>query len=58
MVWIPSGIFEMGDTKDDPEEWMNASRPIHRVELEGFYMDTCEVTVGQFKKFVNETQMR
>ncbi|MBP97401.1 hypothetical protein CMK18_15735, partial [Candidatus Poribacteria bacterium] len=45
----------MGDTKDDPEEWMNASRPIHRVELEGFYMDTCEVTVGQFKKFVNET---
>ena len=30
-------------------------RPVHRVELDAFYMDTYEVTVGQFKRFVEET---
>jgi len=30
-------------------------RPVHRVELDAFYMDVNEVTVGQFKQFVNQS---
>ena len=29
--------------------------PVHKVNLDAFYMDTHEVTVGQFKQFVNQT---
>ena len=51
MRLIPAGSFGMGDhfNQDrDPE------RPVHRVELDAFYMDSYEVTVGQFKQFVEE----
>ena len=51
MVLIPAGYFEMGDHLDG----MSDAWPVHRVELDAFYMDTHEVTVGQFKQFVNET---
>ena len=36
MVLIPAGRFEMGDFKNDPEEWMKRSRPVHTVELDAF----------------------
>ena len=49
MVLIPAGYFEMGDHLDG----MSDALPVHRVELDAFYMDTHEVTVGQFKQFVN-----
>ena len=55
MVLIPAGSFEMGDSKDEPEAWMKRSRPVHTVELDAFYMDVHEVTVGKFRKFVRET---
>ena len=55
MVLIPRGSFEMGDSMNDPEDFMNSSRPVHRVELDAFYMDRREVTVGQFKQFVQQT---
>ena len=45
MVLIPAGSFEMGDHHDN----MNDALPVHRVELESFYMDVTEVTVGDFK---------
>jgi len=32
--------------------------PAHRVELDGFWMGKCEVTVGQFRKFVDATNHR
>jgi len=51
MVFIPAGVFDMGDHLDQ----MKSAMPVHRVELEAFYMDAHEVTVGQFKKFVEET---
>ena len=54
MVWIPAGAFQMGDSKSEPQQWMASSRPVHRLELDGFYMDSHEVTVGQFKKFVQD----
>jgi len=55
MVWIPAGAFQMGDSKPEPQQWMASSRPVHQLELDGFYMDSHEVTVGQFKKFVQDS---
>ena len=61
MVLIPSGSFEMGDNTwvmkgTSGSTWdgdLNAS--LHEVELDGFYMDRTEVTVGQFREFVNQS---
>ena len=52
MVLIPAGSFEMGDHFN---ELATKERPVHRVELDGFYMDVHEVTVGQFREFVNQS---
>lgn len=48
MNLVPAGSFEMGDHLDG----MGDVLPVHRVELDAFYMDVNEVTVGQFKQFV------
>ena len=53
MVLIRGGNFEMGDAKSDPEEWMEDAKEIHSVELDSFYMDVHEVTVGEFKQFIS-----
>ena len=53
MALIPAGSFEMGVSKDEPEAWMKRSHPVHTVELDAFYMDVHEVTVGKFS--VRET---
>ncbi|MBP96653.1 hypothetical protein CMK18_11925 [Candidatus Poribacteria bacterium] len=53
MVLIRGGNFEMGDSKSDPEEWMEDAQEIHTVELDSFYMDVHEVTVGEFKQFIS-----
>ena len=50
MVLIPSGSFEIGDHLDGM-----SNAPVHTVELDAFYMDVNEVTVGQFKQFVNHS---
>ena len=52
MVLIPAGSFEMGDHFSEGEE---DELPVHTVALDAVYMDTHEVTVGQFKQFVNQT---
>ena len=52
MVFIPSGSFEMGDHFG---EWEANERPVHKVILDGFYMDVREVTVGQFKAFLADS---
>ncbi|WZO97795.1 formylglycine-generating enzyme family protein [Isosphaeraceae bacterium EP7] len=48
MTWIPPGRFSMGS---DYEPFRDA-RPIHTVELDGFWMDTTPVTNAQFAAFV------
>jgi formylglycine-generating enzyme required for sulfatase activity len=60
MVWIPGGEFSMGS--DDPtaslcggKDAMPDARPIHRVYVEGFWMDKTEVTNAQFEAFVKAT---
>jgi formylglycine-generating enzyme len=60
MVYIPGGEFSMGSL--DPTEMfcggdqaMNDARPLHRVYVDGFLMDTTEVTNEQFDRFVKGT---
>ena len=61
MVWIPGGEFSMG--AQDPTDMHDAvgmqatedSRPVHRVYVDGFWMDATEVTNAQFAVFVKAT---
>ncbi len=60
MVWIPGGEFSMGanDPPDMDEVGMKATedaRPIHRVYVDGFFMDTTDVTNAEFARFVKAT---
>jgi sulfatase modifying factor 1 len=51
MVLIPGGEFEMGSA-DGPEY----ERPVHAVKVNSFWIDKTEVTVAQFRKFVEATK--
>ncbi len=62
MVWIPGGEFSMGaadpmgiDHNDVGMQATTDSRPIHRVYVDGFWMDKTEVTNEQFAAFVKAT---
>lgn len=60
MVWIPGGEFDMGavvNGQGSAEMPMpsNDAEPIHRVRVDGFWMDKTEVTNEQFAKFVAAT---
>ena len=60
MVWIPGGEFSMGAAESPGMNMVGMeattdSRPIHRVYVDGFWMDTTEVTNEQFAKFVEAT---
>ena len=50
MVWIPGGTFRMGSDHHYPEE-----APVHRVTVDGFWIDRTPVTNRQFKAFVKAT---
>src|SRR5262245_13538861 len=52
MVWIPGGEFFMGS--DNPVLGSDA-RPVHRVYVDGFWMDEAEVTNEEFERFVKAT---
>ncbi len=43
MVWIPGGTFDMGSNDHYPEE-----RPVHRVGVDGFWIDRYPVTNERF----------
>jgi formylglycine-generating enzyme required for sulfatase activity len=60
MAWIPGGEFSMGC--EDPRGFehgghdpMYDTRPIHRVYVDGFWMDKTEVTNERFEEFVKAT---
>jgi formylglycine-generating enzyme required for sulfatase activity len=60
MAWIPGGEFSMGanEPPDMDEVGMQATtdaRPIHRVYVDGFYMDKTDVTNAEFGRFVKAT---
>jgi formylglycine-generating enzyme required for sulfatase activity len=61
MVWIPGGEFSMGaDVAPDVSDALTMqatadARPVHRVFVDGFFMDATEVTNEQFAAFVDST---
>src|SRR5450432_192583 len=60
MAWVPGGEFSMG-SKDigkcacEGSPAMPDARPIHRVYVDGFWMDATDVTNAQFEEFVKAT---
>jgi sulfatase modifying factor 1 len=50
MVLIPGGTFNMGSENGDSDE-----KPVHQVTLSDFYLGKYEVTVAEFRVFVNDT---
>ena len=63
MVWVPGGEFSMGS--DESGESLCSqpgvtrdAQPIHRVYVDGFWMDATEVTNEQFERFVKATGYR
>ena len=60
MVWVPGGEFSMGAADPDglgslPMDTVSDAQPIHRVYVDGFWMDETEVTNAQFAAFVEAT---
>ena len=60
MVWIPGGEFSMGSNVEDEslcsiKGVTKDAAPIHRVYVDGYYMDQTEVTNEQFAAFVKAT---
>ncbi len=52
MVWVPGGEFAMGGTDPFAQPY---ERPVHRVHVDGFWIDATEVTNAQFRAFVEAT---
>jgi formylglycine-generating enzyme required for sulfatase activity len=52
MVYVAAGEFLMGSGEGDGDD---DARPQRRVYVDGFWMDKCEVTVGEYRKFCKET---
>ena len=50
MVWVPGGEFLMGSDDFYPEE-----RPVHRVGVDGFWIDEHPVTIAEFRRFAKAT---
>lgn len=58
MVVVPAGQFQMGAGDDEPGA-VDAERPAHPVRFErGFAIAATEITVGQFRQFVQATGAR
>jgi formylglycine-generating enzyme required for sulfatase activity len=55
MVYVKGGCFRMGDVfRDVP----SSEKPVHEVCVDDFYMGAHEVTVEEFRRFVDETGYR
>lgn len=60
MAWILGGEFSMGvidprDVEHGGNDPMSDARPIHRVYVDGFWMDKTEVTNAQYEEFAAAT---
>jgi formylglycine-generating enzyme required for sulfatase activity len=62
MAWVPGGEFSMGSTQEgagsscEMPMASNDAGPIHRVRVDGFWMDATAVTNAQFEQFVRATE--
>ena len=52
MKFIPDGTFMMGSTAKETET------PVHKVHVDGFYLDEHEVTVYEYLRFCKATRRR
>lgn len=50
MVWIPGGSFMMGSPES--ETGRGSNEPLHRAEVDGFWMGKFELTQGQWEKLM------
>jgi formylglycine-generating enzyme len=50
MEWVPGGTTLMGSKDFYPEE-----QPVHRVSVDGFWMDAHPVTMAEFRRFIQDT---
>jgi sulfatase modifying factor 1 len=50
MVWVRSGTFSMGSDRHYTDE-----APVHRVTVDGFWVDRVPITNREFRNFVNAT---
>jgi formylglycine-generating enzyme required for sulfatase activity len=57
MVWVPDGEFWMGSnsTDGDGKLLFPDTVPVHKVHVDGFWMDRTEVTNEQFARFAEAT---
>jgi formylglycine-generating enzyme required for sulfatase activity len=63
MVWIPGGEFSMGAAAAEDRQGSGPgcgdaladAQPVHRVYVDGFWMDRTEVTNADFARFVRAT---
>jgi formylglycine-generating enzyme required for sulfatase activity len=55
MVFVKGGSFTMGCTDEQENDCKSNEKPVHKVTLSDFYIGKFEVTVAQFKKFIDET---
>lgn len=54
LVWIPKGTFMQGAVPHDKMA-MQHEKPQHQVTVDGFFMDSTEITNAQFSEFVKQT---
>ena len=52
MVWIPSGSFLMGSESNLA---LDDESPVHKIYVDGFWMDMTEITNTQFSEFIEST---
>lgn len=52
-IYVPGGTFRMGSNNGESDE-----KPVHPVTVSGFWMMQTEVTVGDFRMFVNASGYR
>jgi formylglycine-generating enzyme required for sulfatase activity len=60
MVWVPGGEFSMGASTnghgtDEMPMASNDAEPVHRIRVDGFWMDATAVTNEEFERFVRAT---
>lgn len=53
MIFITGSSFQMGSEDGNVDE-----RPIHEVQVSSFYLSKYELTVGEFRVFINETNYK
>ena len=64
MIKVEGGTFQMGAQSIDPSgtnydgNANDREKPVHSVTLSDYYIGETEVTVGLFRKFINETGYR